>query len=389
MSDGTRGLAKAEEIYRNRSQRALALKAQGRKVMGYMCSYIPLEILTALGILPYRIFGDIREPITEADKLLPTSFCPFVRSCIDSVYKNKYDFLNGVAGAHSCDPQEKTSHVWKSKVAYEIFPYLDMPATTHEWGERMFRRSLENFKKTLEAYVGKEITPDALKKEIALHNEQRQLVRDLYDLKKPHPPLISGTETLQVMMALASVPLEEGNEMLREVIRELKDRTGTEKNTEAKRVLVFAACLDDISLIQLIEDMDASVVMDENCTGPRAYFTDVDPSGDPMEGLTTRYLQLTCARTFREAVVGEFRKDREADLEARYAYLGRFIRDWKVDGVIIQLVRFCDPFGYEIPELKDYLKQLGVPNMYLETEYTTGGLAAFKTRVQTFLETLI
>lgn len=383
-----KGLEKAKDIVRNRSRRARELKAQGRKVIGYLCSYVPLEILTALDLLPFRIFGDMREPITEADRLLPSSFCPFVRSCIDSVYKDKYDFLDGVVGVHSCDPMEKLSHVWKSKIPYRIFPYIDMPATTHEWGERMFRRSLEGFKRTFEAYADRELSPEALRREIVRHNEQRQLVREMYDLKKIDPPTLSGSETLEVMMALASLPLEEGNDLLREVIGEVKQRLPAQQADGAKRIMVLGACLDDVSLIKLIEDLDATVVIDENCTGPRAYFTDVALTDDPMGALTSRYLRLTCARTFKEAMVGEVRKDRLRDLEARFGHLKKFIEEWKVDGVVIQLVRFCDPFGYEVPEIKDYLEILGVPNLYLEMEYTTGGLAAFKTRVQTFLETM-
>lgn len=382
------GLAKASHILQDRSAAIKNLRAQGRKAVGYLCSYVPLEILTALDLLPVRIFGDISEPITEADRLLPGSFCPFIRSCIDSILKDKYDFLDAVIGVHSCDPQEKTIHAWKSTVNYEFFHYIDMPATTHEWGREMFRRSLDNFKKNCESYAGSEISHEALEASIALHNRQRALVRELYDFKKLDPPLISGSETLQVMMALGSISLEEGNELLEEVIREVGARQRDQGRQRKKRILVYGACIDAVPLIKLIEDFDADVVMDDNCMGPRTYFKDVPSTEDPMDGLTSRYLDLTCARTFKEAVVGEFKKDRAADLELRYGHLGEYIKEWDVQGVVVQLVRFCDPFGYELPELKDYLNSINVPNMYLELEYTTGSLAPLKTRTQTFLETL-
>jgi len=382
------GLAKVGRILSDRSAAIQKLKAPGRKVVGYLCSYVPLEILTALDLLPFRILGDISEPITMVDRILPESFCPFMRSCIDSTLKNKYSFLDAVVGIHSCDPQEKICHAFKSTIKYEFFPYIDMPATTHEWGREMFRRSLDAFKKSCENYVGHEISKEALKASIERHNKQRALVRDLYSLKKADPPLISGSETLQVMMALGSIPLEEGNELLEEVIREVEARPETQGGSKKKRILVYGACLDAVPLIKLIEDFEADVVMDDNCMGPRTYFNDVSLTEDPMEGLTSRYMDLTCARTFREAVVGEFKKDRQADLEVRYGHLAGYIKEWDVQGVVIQLVRFCDPFGYELPELKDYLNGLNIPNMYLELEYTTGSLASLRTRTQTFLETL-
>ena len=80
MSDKSKGLSKAREIYQNRPHRVKELKAEGKKIIGYPCMYVPLEIITALGLVPYRTYGDIAEPVTEADKALPTAFCPITVS---------------------------------------------------------------------------------------------------------------------------------------------------------------------------------------------------------------------------------------------------------------------------------------------------------------------
>ncbi|MBA7663986.1 hypothetical protein ES703_72036 [subsurface metagenome] len=67
----SKGLTRAREIYQDRPQRVRELKAEGKKVMGYLCIYPVLEMLTALDVVPYRIFRDMREPITRADACLP------------------------------------------------------------------------------------------------------------------------------------------------------------------------------------------------------------------------------------------------------------------------------------------------------------------------------
>ena len=72
--------------------------------------------------------------------------------------------------------------------------------------------------------------------------------------------------------------------------------------------------------------------------------------------------------------------------ETRFSYLGKLARDWKVDGVILQSVRYCDSHGYEVPAVKEYLSRLGLPGIYLEHDNTRGALAPLKTRVQGFLE---
>lgn len=389
MPEAQQGLAKVDQILNDRFAGVKLNKSRGLKTIGYFCSYVPLEILTAVDLASFRITGDINEPVAAVDKILPSSFCPYIRNCVDLVFKGKYDFLDGVVGAHSCDAQEKSIHVWKSRKPYDFYHYLDMPATTHSWGGEMFRRSLDKFKAVCEEYTGKEISPRMLKESIDRHNRQRGLVRDLYNLKRSDPALLTGLETQKTLIALSGLPLDDGDALLSSVIAEVKAREVRDNKPKKKRILVYGACLDALPLIRLLEDYDSEVVMDDNCMGARTYFRDVPATEDPMDGIAARYLNLTCARTFREAVVGEFKKDRSADLEERFAHIGRYIKKWSVDGVVIQLVRSCDPFGYEVPELKEYLNRLGVPNIYLEMEYTSGSLAPLKTRAQTFLESIL
>jgi len=78
-----RGLTRVREIYQNRHQRAKELRGEGKKVIGYLCIYPVLEMMTALDLVPYRLFGDMNEPITGADDYMPTIVCPFLRSLLD------------------------------------------------------------------------------------------------------------------------------------------------------------------------------------------------------------------------------------------------------------------------------------------------------------------
>ena len=72
-----KGLARARDIYRNRTRHAEELKSKGRKVFGYFCCYAPLELMTALNIVPLRVLGDMDEPITDGDAHLPAVMCSF------------------------------------------------------------------------------------------------------------------------------------------------------------------------------------------------------------------------------------------------------------------------------------------------------------------------
>ena len=384
----SKGLTRVREFYNDRSHRVKELKAEAKKVMGYLCIYPVLEMLTALDIVPYRILGGIREPITKADAWVPNIVCPFLRSCLDLALKGKNDFFDGVVMAHTCDVGEKMAYIWKTALSPHYFHYIDTPHTAQKAAVKQHKELLKDFKKTLEGFTGEELSSERLKKAIEAHNQQRALVRELYDLRKPDPPLISGTETLQVLEALMSLPVEEGSDLLKEVIVEVKKRKDGPQKKPA-RLMVWGSIVDDIALLSMIEELDANVVMDDTCVGSRPFFPDVELTEDPLDGLAYRYLvELKCPRTFRDVAIGETKKDFMADLESRFSYLKDYAKEWNVNGVVLQSVRYCDTHGYEVPGLKDYLNHIGLPNIYLEHDYTEAVMAPLKTRVQAFLEVI-
>jgi benzoyl-CoA reductase subunit C len=389
MTDTSHGLSRARELYEDRTQRVQALKADGRTIMGYLCIYPPLEMLTALGMVPYRAFGDMRQAVTEADRGLPAAFCPFVRSCLDLGLKDEYRFLDGMVATHACDAMEKVAHVWERMVGHPYFHFIEIPAKVTGRAEVVFKGELQMFARTLQDFAGRELSAESLRDAIRVHNEQRALVRELYGLRKPDPPLMSGAETLRVLKAVMSVPVDEGNELLREVLAEVKDREPVAR-AGVPRLLVWGSIIDDASLLEMIENAGCNVVVDDTCVGSRAYWKDVELTDDPFDGLAHHYLaDIKCSRTLFEVPEGDkdvSRKERGADLESRFGYIRPMVEGWKIDGAILQSVKYCDTHGFDVPDAKAYFNSLGIPSIYLEHDYTEGSLAPLRTRVQGFLE---
>ena len=56
-----------ETYYQDYGVRARELKNEGKKVIGYVCSFVPLEIISASGAIPFRVRGNVHEPITKGD----------------------------------------------------------------------------------------------------------------------------------------------------------------------------------------------------------------------------------------------------------------------------------------------------------------------------------
>ncbi len=375
------GFAKARKIYEDRGLRARELKAEGKKIMGYYCSYPPLELITGMDFVPFRVQGSINEAITKADSSIPTIVCPIIRSSLDMAMKGKYDFMEGFVTAHSCDCQEKFCRIWEHELKLPFHHYIDMPHVVRENSFEQFKEKLIMFQKAMEAYTGRALDRERIQQEIRVHNRQRALVRKLYDLRKENPPLLSGAENLEIMIALMCMPIEEGSIMLEEIIQEALSR-GNGPGEKDTRLMLWGSPLTETNLIQMIESLNAHVVMDDICVGTRHYWADVEATSDPMDGIVKRYLsEIKCPRTFRESS-----STFEEEMESRFGYLKDFARDWHVDGILLQSVKYCDTHGYEVPALKAYFEKIGLPAMYLEHEYTMAAEAQLKNRVEAFLE---
>ena len=70
-------LTTVEKYYEDYGLRAKALKKGGKKIICYICSFVPLENIAAAGGIPFRVRGKVNEPITNADTLLETIVCPY------------------------------------------------------------------------------------------------------------------------------------------------------------------------------------------------------------------------------------------------------------------------------------------------------------------------
>ena len=376
------GMSRVERYYEDYGVRARELKAQGQVVMLYLCSLVPVELIAAAGFLPLRIRGNVHEPITKGDTQLETIACPFMRSCFDVSLKGTYHFADGIIIPHACDSITRTYSVWRYSLGLPYSHFINLPHTVRGASMEFFEKELETFRKSLGRFAGKEITDEVLAETIDAYNQNRDKAKALYELRKGDPPLVTGTEILKILIVGMSLPVREANELFDEVLEELGQRKVSPLD-KAPRILVDGSCVDNIDFIKLIEDSGANVVADSLCIGTRDYWPRAETGIDPITSLAHRYLdKINCPRTYREKVGTSY----EDDLEARFGNMGSLVKAFAVDGVILYIYKYCDPFGFEVPAREAYLDQLGVPILYLEDEYSIGTIGRMRTRIQAFLE---
>jgi benzoyl-CoA reductase subunit C len=375
------GLATAEKYYADYGLRARELRGSGRKVIGYLSALCPVEVLTAAGVVPLRLKGNVSEAITRADAYMETMVCPFVRNVFDAALKGKYGYLDGMVLPHQCDSLERTSDVWSYNLELPYWHFLNYPHVTDDPSIEFTKALLRIFIGTLEKFMGRAITDRAIAEAVKEHNENRRAMRGLYDLRKEEVPLISGAEMMKVLVAAMSLPVEESTALVKNVTNEVKGRIPGSCG-KAARIMLVGDQVDDVAIVDAIEGSDACLVMDDLSSGSKMYWGDVDATADPIQGIAERYLRkLKIPTTF--VATGETYKE---NLEARFGHMKHYIREFKVDGVILFIYKYCDPYGFEVPALKSFIESSGTPVLYLEDEYSTSSLGRVKTRIEAFLE---
>ena len=374
------GLAKAEKYYSDYGLRARELKNSGRKVIGYLSALCPVEILTAAGVVPLRLKGSVSEAVTKADAYMETMICPFVRNVFDVALKGRYAFLDGMVLSHQCDSIDRTYDVWSYNLGFPYWHFINYPHLADDPSIKFTDEILRIFIRSLETFTGRTITDRALAEAIRAHNENRQAMRNLYELRKEDAPRISGAEMMKVLMAATSLPVGESTALIQSVIEEVSKRAPAAGGGKP-RILLVGDQIDDVAIVNAIEGAEAFQVMDDLSTGSKLYWGDVDVTADPVRGITERYLKkLKFPTTF---VAGDTYPE---TLEARFGHMRQYIKEFKVTGAILFIYKYCDPYGFEVPAMKSFIESAGTPVLYIEDEYSTSSLGRVKTRIEAFLE---
>jgi len=351
-------------------------KEKGTKVIGYFCSYGPAEVITAAGMIPFRMRATGSTGTDLSDAYLSSINCSFCRHAFNMGLAGKFDFLDGLVVLNNCDHVRRIYDNWKRKVKTPLVHMMGLPKMTTAIQVQWFYDELVNLKEALEKQMGVKITDKKLQEAIKLHNETRKLLKQLYELRKKNNPPLTGAETLSVVVASTCMPLAVYNQKLKELLKECKDAEGI-KDYKARLMLV-GSILDDPNYMKVIEDMGGLVVTDSLCFGTREFWTTVsEKEKDPLQALARHYIQEkpACPRMF----------DRQV---SRSKYIQDMVKEFKVDGVIGLRMVMCDLWTGELFMLDKDLKAAQIPLIRLDREYAVIGAGQLRTRAQAFIESI-
>ncbi|MFC1920356.1 2-hydroxyacyl-CoA dehydratase subunit D [Chloroflexota bacterium] len=344
----------------------------GGKVLGYMCSNVPEELIYSTGVLPVRLLGSNEPEDVTKPYIFQAGYCSFARDCFAQALQGKYDYVDGIVYSACCPHINEVYYNWQRYIPNSFSYQLHLPTNLQgSHTKKYLTGEMEDFKHSLEEWTGKNIHLDGIDHAIDVYNTNRRLMSGIYELMKDDNPSVSATEVAEIGLSGMLIDKEKHNGLLEQALKELSERESA--GSTGPRIMLLGSVNNDIEIIKFIESLGMRIVVDDYCTGRRYYQTEVVLELNRLAALASRLMSRpTCPL-------------KDLPERRRPAYYRELIDDFRVEGAIYTLQRLCDPHGLDYPVIEKTFKEKGVPMLKLELDYNapTGQL---RTRIEAFLE---
>jgi benzoyl-CoA reductase/2-hydroxyglutaryl-CoA dehydratase subunit BcrC/BadD/HgdB len=345
-------------------------KETGKKVIGSTPADVPEEVIYAYGLLPVTIFGT-HKPLKKASSHLPDNACSLARSNLELALTYEGDLFDGYVLPQVCDTTQHLSDIWRINFPDKYVESFLAPRQANRPSARYWvQEEIERLIGSLQNWSGKTLTAQDLERSIAIHNENKQLLKDIYDFKRANPGSITNKEFFALTKLSQQVDKAEFNT----TIRSIRDGLKPSSATGYTNIIIVGITCEPPELHDLFDEIKLNVVGDTLIDGSRYLQGVVQVNGKPVEALTERHFNRGFYSPIHDDVYKNF-EETKALFKATNA-----------QAIIYVHIEFCESQEYDLPDLKNMIKKEGIPMHVLHTEYQTLSLSHVRTRLQAFFE---
>jgi benzoyl-CoA reductase/2-hydroxyglutaryl-CoA dehydratase subunit BcrC/BadD/HgdB len=356
-------------------------KDSGKKVVGYYCTYSPIELPLAAGAIIVPLCGSKEGTLPAADNDLPQNLCPVVRTLYDLAVTDTcpfFHFSDLVIAETTCDGKKKVYELLGKIKPYHV---MDLPQNQELPSSKIaWESEIRRLKTALESQMGLSITDVELRRAIHQTNEEARVKKELFDLNRMDPPPLSGKDLLTIasdseFTANRTATLK----LLEKIILEVQEKTNHGENTGNKGLprILLTGCpvgTDKDKIITLTEKCGGRIVVMENCGGYKTVDLRIDESDcrDPITLIAEKYLKVPCSVM--------------SPNEGRMLLLESMIRDFKISGVIDLTWQACHTYNVESFLVGKLAEKFQLAFLHLETNYSDADSENLRVRIEAFLE---
>ena len=367
-----------QEARKNGFLKVKDFKDNGGKLVGYLCTYAPLEIVDAAGASAVGLCGTSDEVIPAAEEVLPANLCPLIKSTYGFAHTDKcpYTYFSDVIiGETTCDGKKKMYELLQDiKDVYVLRLPHDR---TRSWARDAWRDEIIKMKEYMEKRYDVTITEDGIREATVRRNKLRKAICDLYELQLKGTTAFTSVELLSAMAAgNFSLNIDDFRATLENMVAENKGKCN-EENDKKKRI-VLSGCPSSGVINKVAKSIDENggvVVVSDSCTGERTNKMQIDPEAEDIYGaLADKYFDINCSIM----TPNDGRMKNTIEMAKKY----------EADGVIDMVLNCCHTFNVESALMQKACEDAGLPYLKIETDFSEGDTGQVDTRIAAFIETI-
>jgi benzoyl-CoA reductase subunit C len=368
-----------EDLHFN-AVKAWKAEVPGRKAIGYMPIYVPRELIHAAGMLPVGILGGGDQlEVIQGDAYYQSYICRIPRSTIELGLTGRLDCLDGMLFPSICDVIRNLSGMWQILFKDKYVRYFDVPQNYEDAiGGKYYVDELRILRDDLGRVRGAPIADSEINASIAVYNDNRAAIRELYAYRARKPWQAPTSEVYLVLRAGMVLPPEVHTALVRDYLA-AADALPRPKRDNARVVVNGTFCEQPpLGLIKSIEMAGCYVVDDDFMLVGRWLLDDVPADGDPLQELARAFLHRSASTAAKY----------DARREDKGVYLLQQVKARGAEGVVFAAPSFCDPALLERPMLQDVLTKHGIPHTAFKYAENTGQMAPIREQAGTFADSI-
>ncbi|MFQ5549144.1 MAG: benzoyl-CoA reductase subunit C [Woeseia sp.] len=353
---------------------------RGRRAIGHMPVYVPREIIHAAGMLPVGVLGGGEAlDVIHGDAHYQSYICRIPRSTIELAVTGRLDCLDGMLFPSTCDVIRNLSGMWQLKFPDKLIRYFDVPQNFDLGvGGVFYTRELQLLRDDLGRLGGREVTDAALRESIALYNENRRAIGEIYAYRSAQPWQVPTPELYLLMRAGMVLPVEEHTRLIRDY-HDAAKQTERPVRDNCRVVITGLFCEQPpFGLLKSIEMAGCYVVDDDFMLVARWLLEDVPTQGDPLKNLSDAFISYSCETSCKYT----------PDKKDKGEFLIESVRRNRAEGVIFASPSFCDPALLDRPMLQKALNARGIPYTAFKFAENSGQLQPIREQAGTFADSI-
>ena len=351
-------------------------KETGKELVGCFPIHTPEEIVYAAGCVPIGMWGG-RTEIQLADKYLQSFCCSIMRANVEFAMRGTYDMLKAVIIPTFCDTMKCI--VENMKLAMPKVPTIAMAYPQHRTLQAGMEYTVSEIKRVrheLELILGKIITENQIEEAFSIYEKYRRTMRRFSETSAEHPEIITARKRHLLIKAGQFMDKAIYTEMIEVIIQGLEGEPSS--GYQGTRVVVTGLLSEPIEMLDIFDENQITIAADDLSLGSRLWRTQA------RKDVTDVFQKMAYRVADQEG--DTFLYDPE---KKKGQMLIDMAEECRADGIVVLMMKFCDPEEYDYPIYKEEVEAASVPMLYLEIDQQLTSFEQIRTRVQSFTEMLL